>query len=134
MQSYKICLEQTQKYAEAFNARNLKDISDLLDDAVMSSSQRTEGVKVGKKAVLDRVTKLWGLAKKKKIELTASLGIIDLEGSPAHPCLLVYVGQKPRAAVVFEVGKKDKIYLISALTNRFMVNRVRLTNQEFRCA
>lgn len=133
MQSYKACLEQTKRYAEAFNARDLNKIAELLDDAVISSSQRTEGIKLGKQAVLNRVRKLWVLAKKKEAELFACLGIIDLDGSPAHPCLLIGNGKKAMASVVFEIGKKDKIYLVSALTAPYMIKKVRLTKQDACC-
>lgn len=129
MFSYRACLDQTIEYAEAFNVRDLDRISDLLDDAVISSSQRREGLKVGKKSVLSRIKRLWTLADKKKVEVEASLGIIDLDDVPSHPCLLVYIGEKPKAVIVFEVGKMDKIYLLSALTSSYMVNQVRLTEQ-----
>lgn len=129
MFSYRACLDQTISYSEAFNVRDLGRISDLLDDAVISSSQRREGLKVGKKSVLSRLKKLWALADKKQVNVEARLGMIDLEGVPSHPCLLVCIDEKPKAVVVFEVGKRDKIYLLSALTSNFMVSKVRLTEQ-----
>ncbi|NVK20338.1 MAG: hypothetical protein HWE30_16705 [Methylocystaceae bacterium] len=129
MNTYSQCLEQTKNYIDAFNKQCLHCISDLLDEAIISSSQRREGVQVGKACVLARVSKFWARAEKFNKKLEAALGIIDLDDTPAHPCMVVFANKKAIGVFVFEVGKAGKIYLLSSLRNKDFVKRARLTDK-----
>ena len=130
MESYVKCVEVTEAYAEAFNRRDLASIARLLDREVISSSQRRQGVAIGREQVLRRIKSLWQSADNKDVTLKAHTGLVQIGEIASHPCMVVFKDKRPMSALVLEVNKGGMAYMLSAMVHKEFIKKIRLVDKD----
>lgn len=120
--------DATRKYVKYFNAHDLDNILDLLDDAVISSRQSVPGVSVGPRAIRSRLKKLWSGSsqkKKKPRSITALCALVDINQDGFVPCVALLNHQKVAAFILLEVNVRGQIYLHTEITRKSAFARLK---------
>lgn len=127
MFSHVTTLETTKAYAEAFNARDVVAIGEMLDDNNVIFSRQEQNAIAGKENVLRRIRNLFWRADEQHYSLQVVNAIVDLGKTKARPCLISLRNGVPVAVCILSCKLNGKINSIAILLSGEIVGSARPT-------
>lgn len=120
-------LEITKAYAQAFNDRNLGAVEAMLDGDKTVFVRQTQSTIIGAKAIMNRTKRTLKRLKHFGQQLHMISGIVDIQGTNAHPCLIGILDGERFSVVVLSCKANGLISSISILLTPDMVAKARPT-------